>query len=174
MLSLLLLLACGARGPTEDTGPDSQGPEDCENSLDDDGDALVDCGDPDCAAYEACLSEDCWNGVDDDGDGLADCRDPDCYDDEYACEWGEYVLFGLTLHAGLQDGALVGYSGLSQGAPFRYEAPIVVVEALRGGVLRGPRRALQLQLGCAARPHRAEPLRAGGGVAGLGLRARGA
>ena len=30
-------------------------PEDCTNGIDDDGDGLVDCNDPDCAAYPGCL-----------------------------------------------------------------------------------------------------------------------
>ncbi|MHC4838714.1 MAG: S8 family serine peptidase, partial [Planctomycetota bacterium] len=55
-------------------------PEDCRNGVDDDGDGLVDCDDPDCADDTACppSTEDCTNGVDDDGDGLVDCEDPDC------------------------------------------------------------------------------------------------
>ncbi len=55
-------------------------PEDCRNGVDDDGDGLVDCDDPDCAGDASCppATEDCTNGVDDDGDGLVDCDDPDC------------------------------------------------------------------------------------------------
>jgi glucose/arabinose dehydrogenase len=53
---------------------------DCANALDDDGDGLVDCADPDCVAGPVCVvpPEQCTNGVDDDGDGLTDCADPDC------------------------------------------------------------------------------------------------
>jgi hypothetical protein len=51
------------------------GGEICDNGEDDDGDTLVDCDDPDCAA--ACR-EVCDNGEDDDGDTLVDCDDPDC------------------------------------------------------------------------------------------------
>jgi len=54
------------------------GPEYCTNGVDDDGDGLVDCDDPQCAMAPTCLFEDCTNGLDDDGDGLADCDDPDC------------------------------------------------------------------------------------------------
>lgn len=55
-------------------------PEDCYNGLDDDGDGLIDCDDPDCAEDPYCLPppENCANGIDDDGDGLIDCDDPDC------------------------------------------------------------------------------------------------
>ncbi|WP_020539173.1 M43 family zinc metalloprotease [Lewinella cohaerens] len=51
-------------------------PEDCTNGIDDDGDGLADCEDPDCDCEEICD-----NGTDDDGDGLIDCDDPDLADD---------------------------------------------------------------------------------------------
>ncbi len=51
----------------------------CDNGIDDDGDGLVDCEDPDCCNSSNCnCSEICSNGLDDDGDGLVDCNDPDC------------------------------------------------------------------------------------------------
>jgi hypothetical protein len=75
----------------------------CSNGVDDDGDELLDCEDPDCENDEACVScvnqndsgsleedagasqqdsgnqtEKCTNGVDDDSDQLVDCEDPDC------------------------------------------------------------------------------------------------
>lgn len=53
--------------------------EHCQDGLDDDGDGLTDCDDPDCFATLQCTREsECENGLDDDGDGLADCEDPDC------------------------------------------------------------------------------------------------
>ena len=57
--------------------------EDCQNLVDDDGDSLVDCADPDCEQDAVCQSfppmeVDCENGEDDDGDSLVDCADPDC------------------------------------------------------------------------------------------------
>ena len=52
-------------------------PEQCDNGLDDDGDALVDCADPDCADLPLC-AEDCANELDDDMDGLVDCDDEEC------------------------------------------------------------------------------------------------
>jgi len=54
------------------------GPEFCTNGVDDDGDTLADCDDPDCSAAPTCQAENCTNGVDDNADGLADCDDPDC------------------------------------------------------------------------------------------------
>ncbi|MEL6832083.1 MAG: M43 family zinc metalloprotease [Bacteroidota bacterium] len=79
------------------------GPEDCENGIDDDGDGLADCEDPDCDCFE---EEICDNDIDDDGDGLVDCEDPDlaedccCYEpptldlgpDVISCENGVVVL----------------------------------------------------------------------------------
>lgn len=55
----------------------------CDNGVDDDGDGLVDCDDPDCDSDPNCgtPAEICDNGVDDDGDGLVDCDDPDCDSD---------------------------------------------------------------------------------------------
>ena len=59
----------------------------CSDGLDNDGDGLVDCADPDCASNPACQTspEICTNGQDDDGDGLVDCSDPDCASDP-ACQ----------------------------------------------------------------------------------------
>ena len=51
---------------------------DCGNGIDDDGDGLIDCADPDCANSNVCLIEICNNGVDDDGDGFIDCADVEC------------------------------------------------------------------------------------------------
>lgn len=53
--------------------PNTSFPEDCYNGIDDDGDGLIDCADPDCDCTEICD-----NGIDDDGDGLVDADDPDC------------------------------------------------------------------------------------------------
>lgn len=79
---------------TLDTSPDGSG-EICDNGVDDDGDTLADCGDPECASVcpdastdaspdaedDSPAEEICDNGVDDDGDGLADCGDiADCGD----------------------------------------------------------------------------------------------
>ena len=50
----------------------------CDSGIDEDGDGLVDCADPDCAAFLGCQPEICDNGRDDNGDGLVDCADPQC------------------------------------------------------------------------------------------------
>ncbi len=49
----------------------------CNNCIDDDGDGLADCLDPDCAGSASC-GEICYNGIDDDGDGQIDENDSDC------------------------------------------------------------------------------------------------
>jgi len=53
--------------------------------VDNDGDMLVDCMDPDCVAAPSCagaMTEDndmaCSDMMDNDGDMLVDCMDPDC------------------------------------------------------------------------------------------------
>jgi hypothetical protein len=51
----------------------------CDNGIDDTGNNLVDCKDPDCKKDPVCM-EKCDNGKDDTGNGLVDCADPDCKD----------------------------------------------------------------------------------------------
>ena len=50
----------------------------CDNGIDDDGDGLIDCDDPDCLNSNSCIVEICNNGIDDDGDGFVDCADAEC------------------------------------------------------------------------------------------------
>lgn len=54
--------------------------EDCSNKVDDDGDGLADCSDPECDQALACVppEEICVGGLDEDLDGLIDCDDPAC------------------------------------------------------------------------------------------------
>jgi hypothetical protein len=59
---------------------------DCQGGGDDDGDGLVDCADPDCAAVPPCVpaaAEVCDDGADNDGDGAFDCADADCAADPF-------------------------------------------------------------------------------------------
>ena len=71
--------AGGGEAAVEEEGGESPAVfEDCVNGSDDDGDGLVDCEDPECAATGACSEGDCGDGVDNDNDGLADCDDNDC------------------------------------------------------------------------------------------------
>jgi alpha-tubulin suppressor-like RCC1 family protein len=56
--------------------PPCPGETSCTNGVDDEGDGLVDCLDPECPRCPAEAS--CTNGLDDDGDGLVDCRDSEC------------------------------------------------------------------------------------------------
>ncbi|HPD30607.1 MAG TPA: carbohydrate-binding protein [Phycisphaerae bacterium] len=54
----------------------------CDNGVDDDGDTLADCADPDCLGWRA---EVCTNGIDDDCDGYTDCADSDCVNNPVCC-----------------------------------------------------------------------------------------
>jgi len=68
--------------------PPSQ-PEICNDGIDNNGDGLIDCADPDCASDAACVQgcvptglegkgRTCSDGIDNDCDGLIDCADPQC------------------------------------------------------------------------------------------------
>ncbi len=63
--------------------------EDCDDTVDNDGNALVDCADPQCASDARCdeslYDDGCANGGDDDSDGKTDCADSDC-DGSDACD----------------------------------------------------------------------------------------
>jgi cysteine-rich repeat protein len=51
----------------------------CDDGLDDDGDGLTDCADPDCVDQAVCRPEtSCHDGLDNDADGRVDCADLDC------------------------------------------------------------------------------------------------
>jgi len=52
--------------------------EQCGNSVDDNGDGLIDCLDPTCKEEPPCYELYCSDGSDDDNDGDIDCRDFDC------------------------------------------------------------------------------------------------
>jgi fibro-slime domain-containing protein len=64
--------------------------KECANKTDDDGDGLVDCGDPDCGIFEMCFDTSgvdaentlsrCGDGIDNDGNGKTDCADGTCRD----------------------------------------------------------------------------------------------
>ena len=65
--------------------------EECDNGVDDDGDGLVDCDDPDCAGFPDCVGgvEICDDGLDNDGDGLIDCDDLESCNTFPACDYGD-------------------------------------------------------------------------------------
>lgn len=50
----------------------------CNDGIDNDGDGFTDCEDLECEDFMDCLIERCIDGIDNDGDGLIDCDDPDC------------------------------------------------------------------------------------------------
>ncbi len=51
----------------------------CTGGIDEDGDGLIDCDDPDCYTSNRCVVEICDNGLDDDNDGWIDCSDSECF-----------------------------------------------------------------------------------------------
>jgi len=60
----------------------------CSDTVDNDGDGMVDCDDTDCTSDPACAPapvENCTDGIDNDGDGAIDCADGDCTSDP-ACQ----------------------------------------------------------------------------------------
>ncbi len=62
--------------PSKELGGDA-----CSNRIDDDGDGLVDCDDPDCTGLLWCAEVTgtaCSDGEDNDDDGAIDCDDTDC------------------------------------------------------------------------------------------------
>jgi len=73
----VFLLALGLVGPAVTQVNAQTKGEICDNGIDDDGDKLIDCDDPDCDCTPP-PTEICDNGIDDDGDKLIDCDDPDC------------------------------------------------------------------------------------------------
>jgi len=93
-------------GDDDDTANpgENQNVGDCSDGIDNDGDELVDCADPDCGNDSPeCLGDDddsasggddddstpggenCSNQIDDDNDSFVDCDDPDC-DSTPACQ----------------------------------------------------------------------------------------
>ena len=53
-------------------------PEDCDDGLDNDGDTVTDCEDPECRWQLPCYEDVCDDGIDNDEDGPTDCDDFDC------------------------------------------------------------------------------------------------
>jgi hypothetical protein len=67
-----------------DGGSTPQGDEICDDTIDNDGDLMVDCADEDCFGVGDCPRgpEDCSDGQDNNGDNLVDCQDPLCEGDQ--------------------------------------------------------------------------------------------
>jgi hypothetical protein len=85
----------------------------CSDGVDDDGDSLADCDDPDCADDEYCNTElDCGDGLDNESDGLADCDDDDCALDLFC---GDAACPNFDLGSMSGDGVASGSNNLSVG-----------------------------------------------------------
>ena len=70
----------------------------CIDNIDNDGDGLVDCRDPECQPLMICKednSQNCNDAIDNDGDGLIDCDDPECLQFLYCDEDGEQCSDGI-------------------------------------------------------------------------------
>ncbi len=91
----------------EDAGVNPDATETCDDGLDNDCDALVDCEDGGCAGVGSCGEVLCHDGLDDDADGLTDCDDDDC--------WG-----GECHPAGVKVQARGGHFTLRQDAETRW------------------------------------------------------
>jgi hypothetical protein len=52
--------------------------ESCHDGISNDGDALIDCADPDCQDALYGCEVTCWDLLDNDADGYFDCKDKDC------------------------------------------------------------------------------------------------
>ncbi len=116
----------GGGGGTGGGGGGSVTPENCSNGLDDDGDFLIDCFDPDCdgvycAPSKACVSSacvlanlesDCANGLDDNGDGKIDCDDPTCA--TRGCNDNDLCTKGDTCQSGACTGTAYTCSAPNQ------------------------------------------------------------
>ncbi|MBU1536396.1 hypothetical protein KKF84_13805 [Myxococcota bacterium] len=96
---IFCLLALLAAASCDDDPKETYRQEICSNLMDDNGDGLVDCEDPQCATLPECQPAEvlCGNNLDDDGDGLVDCEDPDC--DEAA----DCVISGEICENGIDD-----------------------------------------------------------------------
>jgi hypothetical protein len=64
--------------------PDCDGacPETCSDKRDNDKNGATDCADRPCWSDPACVEPDCGDGTDNEQDGLVDCDDPDCWSGE--------------------------------------------------------------------------------------------
>ena len=90
----------------------------CDDGIDNDGDTLIDCQDPNChgtqgtgGTCEYAEELTCDDFFDNDGDGLPDCQDTDCEQDEY-CQLptsSTIVYMASSEHSG---GAFGGRAGI--------------------------------------------------------------
>ena len=71
-LTVWIFLWAALFGVAIPTSSYAQVAEICANGIDDDGDTLIDCDDPDCQFECGYLETDCTNGLDDDGDNLVE------------------------------------------------------------------------------------------------------
>jgi len=85
--------------------------EQCQDFLDNDGDGLEDCADPDCDGIAPCqdVETNCTDGIDNDGDGATDCVDGSCASDPFCSNTqscGDLPIIGLACNTGFEVPAL--------------------------------------------------------------------
>ncbi len=107
-LGIMSLTLTGCLGGGGSTLPEN---EVCGDSIDNDGDELIDCLDTDCSSDEACQADPnqsekveakCNDDLDNDGDLAIDCDDTDCSGDS-ACK-GTPTLGGSKIEIKCNDG----------------------------------------------------------------------
>jgi len=80
----LVLLTCNY---SFDVVEEKEYDEICDSGIDENGDGLTDCEDPECEGHPACAPvEICDSGLDDDENGLTDCEDPECAEEWFCNE----------------------------------------------------------------------------------------
>lgn len=107
-IGTLVILACDGGGGGGGTLPEIV----CGDGLDNDGDTLADCADPDCAGTAACTETNCGDGLDDDGDTLVDCADPDCGTDDDGDTFSECAGDCDDTNAAIFPGAVEACNGV--------------------------------------------------------------
>jgi pimeloyl-ACP methyl ester carboxylesterase len=131
--SFFLLSGCGPNA--NECTPSA---EVCNDGIDNDCDALIDCEDGSCAANAVCSqpeNEVCAGGLDEDGDNLIDCADPDCAADpscQVITDPGEPGVFGVKVETSsaqtsLGNAALTVYSPSTDGGATAAAGPFPLV-----------------------------------------------
>jgi hypothetical protein len=123
--SCLVLFCCSLLTDLDESKLTEDSYERCRDHVDNDGDGLVDCDDPGCAAFSFCAelsAAACSDGVDNDGDALVDCADPDCQRLDLCQEKSD---------AACSDGVDNNHNGLVDCADFDcYSSPACCAQAV--------------------------------------------
>ncbi len=118
-----------AAGPLADAAPArvDAAVEDCLSGLDDDGDDLADCDDPQCFLAPHCLPvpEVCDDARDNDLDGRVDCCDPEC-EGTAGCPPGERPAYTVEeLQANLETWCAACHMGEQRQSGLNLDPPFL-------------------------------------------------